>query len=63
MTPQARLTAARNTGSPVRVTLDDGRVLVGVPYATLTGQHAIKPAGASRPVLFSAAQVIEVLPA
>ncbi|URQ05043.1 hypothetical protein SEA_ITER_55 [Arthrobacter phage Iter] len=63
MNPQAAITAARNAGKPVRATLDDGRVLVGVPYATLTGQHAIKPAGAARPVLFSAADVVEVIPA
>ncbi|UIW13469.1 RNA binding protein [Arthrobacter phage Amyev] len=63
MTPQARLTAARNAGSPVRVTLDGGRVLVGVPYATLTGLVAIKSPGASRPVLFHQTEVIEVLPA
>ncbi|QNJ56551.1 hypothetical protein PQE13_gp51 [Arthrobacter phage Elezi] len=63
MNPQAALSAARNTGSPVRATLDDGRVLIGVPYATLTGLVAIKPAGASRPVLFHQTDVIEVLPA
>lgn len=63
MNPQAALTAARNTGSPVRATLDDGRVLIGVPYATLTGQVAIKSPGASRPVLFLPSDAIEVLPA
>ncbi|WNN94011.1 hypothetical protein SEA_NITRO_55 [Arthrobacter phage Nitro] len=63
MSPQAALSAARNTGSPVRVTLDDGRVLHGVPQATLTGLVSIKSPGASRPVLFLPADVIEVLPA
>lgn len=63
MTPQIALTAARNTGSPVRVTLDDGRVLTGVPYATLTGQVAIKTPGASRPVIFLPYDVVDVRPA
>ncbi|QOP65110.1 hypothetical protein PQE12_gp50 [Arthrobacter phage Adumb2043] len=63
MTPEIKLTAARNTGSPVRVTLDDGRVLHGVPYATLTGQTAIHTPGAARPAYFLPSDVIEVLPA
>ncbi|AYN57775.1 RNA binding protein [Arthrobacter phage DrManhattan] len=63
MTPEARLTAARNAGKPVTVVLDDGRVLSGVPLHTLTAQFKIQSPGASRPVYFLSADVISVTPA
>lgn len=63
MTPEARLTAARNSGSPVTIVLDDGRVLSGIPEFTFTAQFKIQHPGASRPVYFLAADVVSVVPA
>lgn len=63
MTPQIKLTAARNAGKPVRVTLEDGRVLTGVPEVGLTGLHKIQLAGVARPSTFLPEDVVEVRPA
>jgi hypothetical protein len=63
VTPQIKLTAARNAGEPVRVTLEDGRVLTGVPEVGLTGLHKIQHHGAARPSLFLPEDVVDVRPA
>lgn len=62
MTPQIKLTAARNTGKPVRLTLDDGRVLTGVVERSLTEQLAVRVSG-ERPAYFLPGDVVEVVPA
>ncbi|CCQ44339.1 hypothetical protein ARTSIC4J27_263 [Pseudarthrobacter siccitolerans] len=63
MTPQIRLISARNAGTPVRVTLDDGRVVTGVIERSLTEHLKIHQEGAARPTIFLAEDVIEVRPA
>lgn len=62
MTPQIKLTAARNKGSRVTVHLDDGRVLTGVVERSLTEQLMIRVNG-ERPAYFLPGDVVDVRPA
>lgn len=62
MAASVDVVAARNAGHIVRVTLDDGRVLTGVPQRTLTGYMSIHHDGASRPAYFLPEDVALVEP-